>query len=694
MSKIVDESGLARALDRVSTSAVYYSNSSGDIITPNTRCYTKQEVDNKLQVLQDEKLNRAEYDKTLEEVIRVTGYNDIEEFSEAKTYYQGDLVKRKEVDSKGNVVWVYYRYTKFHSPSIFITSDCVQSNLYSEIQSLKLSDVETIYLYISTEKGDITLSDYHITYKYDEQIYYADIDTNGEVQFQIPKGKNYIIIFPQFPGYTPKESMYLYASINTKSLNIYYQVLKEEVETVTIKGLVYNASGVEVSDEDKQQILENAEFTLVIDGETKEVKKFDSLSLITYFKVPIGKYYTIKCNNVSKYVSATSTVKELANLNTKRFEFKYVYIGEDSGWIAISKSGILYNVDTISGYSEEELKSLNIVALRLSNSVLSTNNYTAAFWIPLEYIYNGDWRLVTNYNSGSWYKSNIQLDTTILPNCTTSITKIQGYYPSVDGQQNTNKLRFLAARSTYTDKEYWKEFKQFSRIQEVESDFPEIIQSQTCGESAYWNVSNNALYIMGNGGVTSYNTFENTPWSDQVGKISSIYIGSNIENIGDNCFSGFTTGGGIELTKVVCFAVTPPNISSTTFNTSIFNTILYVPEDTYTIQDSNIISICDKCSLPIDGYDCTPFIGAINQYVQLQANRAVFQNFYLKWYKAKYGVAGSISYPNSGFFWSSSQGNATYAWDLYLGSAGTYYKTSSGNVVPFFALSPQAVANS
>ena len=34
-----------------------------------------------------EELNKAEYDKTLEEVLRATGYNDIEEFSEDKTYY-------------------------------------------------------------------------------------------------------------------------------------------------------------------------------------------------------------------------------------------------------------------------------------------------------------------------------------------------------------------------------------------------------------------------------------------------------------------------------------------------------------------------------------------------------------------------------------------------------------------------------
>lgn len=136
MSKIVDQAGLAEALDQITESSVYFATTE-DIITPNTRCYTKQEVDDKLQVLQDKKLNKAEYDKTLEEVIKVTGYKDIEEFSEDKTYYKGELVKRQEVDSNGEIIYRYYRFIQDHASSAWSASDVIESSFYQELLDIR-----------------------------------------------------------------------------------------------------------------------------------------------------------------------------------------------------------------------------------------------------------------------------------------------------------------------------------------------------------------------------------------------------------------------------------------------------------------------------------------------------------------------------------------------------------------------------
>lgn len=691
MSKFVDKAGLATALDGISTSAVYFKEVGGDIITPNTRCYTKAEVDFKLGELDKKKLDRGEYDKTLEEVLKVTGYKDIEEFSEEKTYYQGDLVKVRELDSEGNIIWTYYRYTKVHTPSLFITSDCVQTNLYQEIQSLKQLDVETVYLHISTEKGGVTLSDYHITYKYDGQVYYADISSNGECQFSVPKGKEYTIIFPQFEGYAQKASMNLYASINTKSIEVYYSVLRGETELATIKGTVYNAAYGAGDDAAKAEVLENAEFTLIVEGETREVKKFDS-NFLVYFNVPIGYNYVIKCSPVQGYMHSNTTETVLATSESKRFDFSFIQITTSTGseWMAISSTGKLYNLDAISSFSDNELKALDLVALRLGNSTLS--GYNAEFWVPLIYKYNGGGRLVTSYLSGQWYKSNVQLDPSYLPNCSTANSLQAGYYPSIQGEENTKRLRYLASASTYSTISNWKNFK-IVRVEQTEDILPDIILEQTCGDNAYWVVKDSILYILGQGATYSYESFETTPWASYIGTISGIVIGPDITVIGSYSFQGFsTTAEGTEFTKVICFATTPPSIDETVFST--YTPTLYVPNSSYTIQDSQMIRICDLCILDINGYKCTPFIPAINQLVQLQANRAVFQNFYLKWYKAKYGVNGSISYPNSALFWSSSQGNALRSYLLYDGRLGDGGKDRSFNVVPFFALSPQAVANS
>ena len=693
MSKIVDQAGLAEALDQITESSVYFATTEG-IITPNTRCYTKQEVEDKLQVLQDKKLNKAEYDKTLEEVIRVTGYKDIEEFSETKTYYQGDLVKRKEIDSKGNVVWVYYRYTKIHNPSVFITSDCVQSNLYSEIQSLKLTDVETVYLHISTQKGGIVLSDYQVLYNYDDRTYTATISENGEVEFSIPKGKEYTIIFPHFEGYADIPNMKLYASINIKSIPIQYTKEVEEREEVVIKGAVYTSSYAVADAESQQYVKDNAKFSIRINGKTLGPQKFNDNFLI-YFYVPSGSTYQVICSNVSGYIHSNTTVSKVAGQGSQSYTFEFIDLATSTGsaWMAISSKGRLYSLDAISNFSDTELQALDIVALRLSNSVLRQHN--AEFWIPLTYQYAGTWRLVTSYNSCQWYYKNVQLDTSVLPNCDTTYTLLAGYYPSIQGQENTDRLRWLALTSSYSTTSYWKNFTKIIRTTETEDSFPEAIVSQQCGDNAYWVVRDNSLYILGSGQLyDTYDSFEGTPWATYKGNISGIYISSGITSIGSHCFEGFATGETVEFTKIVCFATTPPTLTETSF--SAYTVTLYVPSESFVTQNSSMISICDKCSLPIDGYECTPFIGAINQYAQLQLNlnRAVFQNFYLKWYKAKYGVDGSISYPNSGRFWSSSQSNATNAWILRNGSADGGHKAGSDNVVPFFALSPQAVANS
>lgn len=136
MNKVVDQAGLEEAIDQITKFSVY-SVPTGDIIVPNTRCYTKQEVDGKLQDLQDKKLNKTEYDKTLEEVIRVTGFNDIEEFSEDKTYYQGELVKRQEVDENGEFIYRYYRFTQNHAPSAWSANDVEKSSFYKELLYIK-----------------------------------------------------------------------------------------------------------------------------------------------------------------------------------------------------------------------------------------------------------------------------------------------------------------------------------------------------------------------------------------------------------------------------------------------------------------------------------------------------------------------------------------------------------------------------
>ena len=691
MSKIVDQAGLAEALDQITESSVYFATTE-DIITPNTRCYTKAEVDSKLEELEQKKLNKAEYDCTLEEVLRATGYNDIEEFSEDKTYYQGDLVKRKEIDSKGNVVWVYYRYTKIHNPSVFITSDCVQSNLYSEIQSLKLSDVETVYLHISTQKGGIVLSDYQVLYNYDDRTYTATISENGEVEFSIPKGKEYTIIFPHFEGYAAIPNMRLYASINIKSIPIQYTEEIEEREEVIIKGTVYTSSYAVADAESQQYVKDNAEFSIIINGKTLGPQKYDDNFLI-YFYVSSGSTYQVKCSSVQGYIHSNTTVSKVAGQGSQSYTFEFIDLTTSTGsaWMAISSKGRLYSLDAISNFSDTELQTLDIVALRLSNSVLS--QYNAEFWIPLTYQYNGTSRLVTSYNIGQWYYKQAQLDTSVLPNCTTTNTLLAGYYPSIQGQENTDRLRWLVSVSSYSTTSYWKNFTKIIRTTETEDSFPEAIADQQCGDNAYWVVRDNSLYILGSGQLyDTYASFEDTPWATYKGNVSGIYISSGITSIGSHCFEGFTTGETIEFTKIVCFATTPPTLTETSF--SAYTVTLYVPSESFVNQNSPMISICDKCSLPIDGYECTPFIGAINQCIQLQSNRAVFQNFYLKWHKAKYGVTGSISYPNSGFFWSSSQRNATHAWGLGNGGTGSGYKTDSNYVVPFFALSPQAVANS
>ena len=81
MNVLINQDRLATAIDQVTQSSVFFKDQEETIINPNISYYTKAEVDLKLEDLDQKKLDRAEYDKTLEEVIRVTGYVDVEEFS-------------------------------------------------------------------------------------------------------------------------------------------------------------------------------------------------------------------------------------------------------------------------------------------------------------------------------------------------------------------------------------------------------------------------------------------------------------------------------------------------------------------------------------------------------------------------------------------------------------------------------------
>ena len=688
MSKIVDQAGLAEALDQITESSVYFATTE-DIITPNTRCYTKAEVDSKLGELDQKKLNKEEYDNTLKDIIRVTGYNNIQKFDETKTYYIGDLVKRQIIDEDGTITWAYYRYVVTHFPGRFSITECKETNLQQEIQELKgNSTQETVYLYVKTEGNDVDLSQYKIIYKYNGETHYADISSTGGVEFSILKGLPYTIIFPKLPKYVNQPDMNLFSSTDYKSLEVVYKYISDQIETVIIKGQAI-AIGDEAIDAAKYEIMANAKFTIIIDGKDEIIQEFPDATLKVSIDIPIGSTYIIKCDPIQGYIHPTISINsQSSSTATKTFEFKFIRIIGNYGYLAVSKYGKFYDAEQLIALSDTELSELEIVALLFNNSVLSIRN--GYFIIPMIYYMNDYIRNYSSYETAQWYESNIQLDTSILPNCGDT-SYVGGYFPGVDGLENTKRLRYLALKSTYASANNWKSFTSISRLTQ-EIVLPDPIVGQTCGEGAetYWVVKDSTLFIIGQGTVPSYNSFSATPWATET--IKNIVIGSNITEIGENCFLVDEVDG-VTFPNIICLAINPPIIQSTSFR---FSVSLQVPDETYTSQRSGISRFCDTFTMPsIYGYQTVPFIGAIQQLAQLNSNREFFQTFYLKWYKAKYGVASSsISYPNSDGFWSSSQANASNACCLYNGRAINYSKTGIGAVVPFFALSPQAVANS
>lgn len=569
MSKIVDESGLEHALDRVSTSAVYYSDSSGDIIVPNTRCYTKAEVDSKLEDLEQKKLDRAEYDKTLEEVIRVTGYADVEEFSKDKPYYKGELVKRQEVNENGEIIYRYYRFIQNHASSEWIANDVVESSFYQELMDMRSSSSEEVTLVINSIPG-LDLSTYQVNITIDGGITSYPI-TSDPIIFNVEKGKSYSISFPSIEGYNSPDDVTLKALINQRLLVYNYTITPQNYETVTVAAKITSGANLETNTTILESFVGKNVYVTIDDTELQTYQLNSTLGCT--FNIEWGRTYSISFEKVQGYLQINPTQNRVAAQAERLIPIVYeqyptevlIYADDGTTYTVEQFQTDFYNSDT-KAYDKDAIAAKNFKAILITNSTLQEKD--AQFLLPIKYTYNGTERYLHKtltgtsqaYISGQWSPSQVEFDSTRLP--------------------------YLSS----------------------------------------WNGTTSMIF---NG-----ETYQ-TAWR---GDINTQIIGQIIEN------------------------------SEGALKSPAYNIVM-------------------NSSLTINGKQYTPFLGAIAQW----------RTMYVSCYSTIQNIIAavtSVAMDFGGNFWSSSQSNATNAWRLLNGSPSYYLKTISFNVVPFFALSPQAVANS
>lgn len=568
MSKIVDESGLEHALDRVSTSAVYYSDSSGDIITPNTRCYTKAEIDLKLEDIEQKKLNKAEYDKTLEEVIKVTGYADVEEFSKDKSYYKGELVKRQEVDKNGEIIYRYYRFIQNHASSEWIANDVVESSFYQELMDMRSSSSEEVTLVINSVPG-LNLSTYQVNITIDGGITSYPI-TSDPIVFNVEKGKSYSISFPSIEGYNSPDDVTLKALINQRLLVYNYTITPQNYETVTVAAKITSGANLETNATILESFVGKNVYVTIDDTELQTYQLNSTLGCT--FNIEWGRTYSVSFEKVQGYLQINPTQNRVAAQAERLIPIVYeqyptevlVYADDGTTYTVEQFQKDFYNSDTKT-YNKDAIAAKNFKAILITNSTLQEKG--AQFLLPIKYTYNGTERYLHKTLTGT----------------------SQAY---ISGQWSTSQVEFDSTRLPYLNS---------------------------------WNGTTSMVF---NG-----ETYQ-TAWR---GDINTQIIGQIIEN------------------------------SEGALKSPAYNIVM-------------------NSSLTINGKQYTPFLGAIAQWKTMYVScYSTIQNII--------AAVTSVAIDFGGGFWSSSQGSAAGAWGLSNGSVDGDYKASSRNVVPFFALSPQAVAN-
>lgn len=455
MRKFVDEAGLATAIDRISTPAVYFSEAKEDIITPNTRCYTKAEVDLKLGDLDQKKLDREKYDKTLEEILRATGYKDVEEFSEKKTYYKGTLVKKQEVDSNGEVIYRYYRFIQNHPASVWTANDVVESSFYSELEDIRSSSSEEVTLVInSADESD--LSGYQVSVTIDGGITQYNI-TSDPIVFEVEKGKYYSISFPSIENYNSPEDITLRALINQRLLVYSYTRAPQEYETVTVAAKVTGGANT-ITDSSILEQFVGKDVYVTIDNTELQTYQLNS-NLGCSFNIEWGRTYSVSFQKVAGYLQIYPTKNRVAAQAERLITIVYeeypsemlVYADDGTAYTIDQFQKDFYNPETKS-YNKEAIDQKNFKAILISNSTLQAEN--AAFYLPIKYTYNGTVRYLhktvngtaQKYLSAQWSPSNVEFDLTRLPYLsswngkTTMVYNGETYYTAWRGDINTQVI--------------------------------------------------------------------------------------------------------------------------------------------------------------------------------------------------------------------------------------------------------------
>lgn len=395
-----------------------------------------------------------EYQETkdlLNNCVTVCGYDSVPHFDEATTYLKNSLVFH---DGR------FWRFTTLHNPGAWNNSEVVETSLYTEIQNMRGVDVEQVLVHLSTyDNANIDWTALYINVTVEgEAIVSLPLDENGEVTFDVVKGKIYTIDYPSLDGYQLKAQSNHKAIVNVRTISheyAKYTVAPEEVtqETITTVAHVYACNGTRYT---THQALVDAglgaispygkEVTLSIDAVLDEngneiaapsvqVATFgEDLRVVFPTSIPYGTNYYISAPTIEGATLKTKSKAGYADYPAAYFYFQYTKISLDVR-LFDAQTGEEYAIDDTLKQQPDEVKAqlktngvVRIESATLAAAVIDNDGNTGAgFYMKLPFV----------YESKRWAVENVEFDTKFLPFISNGET---GDYK---GQQNTRYIRAI-----------------------------------------------------------------------------------------------------------------------------------------------------------------------------------------------------------------------------------------------------------
>ena len=276
---------------------------------------------------------------------------DLEEFDSNKNYFCGEYVI---YNSK------VYRFTKDHISSPWSNEDSKEVVIFDELGLLDLNkgDSELVNINITSDDEILSTNDLILNVVISDSIMFSiQYSSMGNYSFNIPKGLEYTIKFPQIPGYFPVEDLVFESELDERIINIVYYSNRQSStnNSVSLKFSIFgNYSNMDILKGKTCTIYSDSNYTYysaVIDNNNSAI----------FQNIPCGEYKTL-IPNVSDYKSPINKSFIIDNDSNITLEFQYKYtlytlytssISELSYIYLVTTDFNEYNLDTLFDHNNE-----------------------------------------------------------------------------------------------------------------------------------------------------------------------------------------------------------------------------------------------------------------------------------------------------------------------------------------------------